>query len=295
MIPLAFLAYAVSAVPTPSGLPNVVDVGGNVGACSLALLALGVCPVVFEPGPRNMGLFAATVAVNGWDRRCGIDGTAQSPLVMAGAAEGVAAARLRSHGKNRGNAVINGTDMLDGRPTDAESVRLVRIDAVVGHHVHLMKLDVQGFELKALRGAKSLFDARAVDAVFFELAPRALFEAGGPGTAEALIDFLLGYDFAFFDNNRRVSRADLVRPLTRMRHTGTEINVIALSPRVQSRVLDGELMQLLSRSLRQPSHDNELPPRQTPSEWKTFVAAQVRSAQLQSTSEPVGFHRRSSS
>ena len=83
--------------------------------------------------------------------------------------------RLRSLGMTR---EWNSTGLVPGGHFVRNEVRLERLDGVLrGQHIHLLKLDVEGFELQVLRGATALFDNNRVTFVVAEYAPYMLARA----------------------------------------------------------------------------------------------------------------------
>jgi Methyltransferase FkbM domain len=75
----------------------------------------------------------------------------------------------------------------------------LRAAGVAAPHIPLMKMDVQGFEMHVLRGAKALLNARAIKTIKTELAGRWLV---GQGTSSfELCNFLIANDFDIFQEN----------------------------------------------------------------------------------------------
>jgi FkbM family methyltransferase len=91
-----------------------------------------------------------------------------------------------------------------GRIGDAgDPVPNLRLDDYVAEHavarIAFLKLDVEGWELHALRGARRTLAAGLVEAAFVEVTPETLARTGG--TADELLDLLveLGFDCYFAD------------------------------------------------------------------------------------------------
>ena len=109
-------------------------------------------------------------------------------------------------GENTGSAVIRlgsgGFTSLADRQARAQkgaplTVPVVRIDQLVRESVWLLKLDLQGYEAKALRGAACLFADYVVANVLTEFTPRFLSSSGEQ--PRALPDLLKRYGMVCFD------------------------------------------------------------------------------------------------
>ena len=90
---------------------------------------------------------------------------------------------------------------VESVPVDVE---IVRADDAVSGPVDVVKLDIEGGELAALRGMEGLVDsARPPHALFLECNPESLQRAGT--SAEALLQAWLaghGYDVEWIDESR---------------------------------------------------------------------------------------------
>src|SRR5262249_15150656 len=130
----------------------VFDVGANVGIFTVIAAARGARVVAFEPNPRTRQRLEANVARNGLDGRVTIraealfDGAeAQATLyddVNANATQ-----------RNSGLASLSNKNSIGA----GIEVDLTTLDAVAGElqleRLDWIKLDIQGAELGALRGA----------------------------------------------------------------------------------------------------------------------------------------------
>lgn len=150
---------------------HLVDVGANVGLVSAAALARGHSVTCFEAEPHNVALWRATLALNNWTRRA----TVVDRAVVANSTKEREVGFRRWDARNRGGSrIVRGTTSLHMPTThlDLWAPQLPRRVPVV------MKLDIEGCEHGALRGARRAMLQR-VHAVFTEISPRAMAACGG--------------------------------------------------------------------------------------------------------------------
>jgi FkbM family methyltransferase len=156
---------------------DLLDIGGNIGWFSFALARHGFRAVAFEPFRQNRNLMKLTACLN----------PATAPRVTVyrhGLGEKADECELLSWvNHNQGNGVTrcrsqhNSPGTADYTVVDNISVRrfddLLRGDT---RRVNLLKIDTEGFELYALRGAVDMFSApnRRPFALYTEFAPRML-------------------------------------------------------------------------------------------------------------------------
>ena len=156
---------------------NVLDIGGNIGTCTMLLASKGHRITVFEPSKRNNRLLEASVALNSYSPNV--------TLVPGAAGSRARNATLGSDvwagGANYGNSIldVNRSELLsDGAKWSLENVTVTRIDTHVKEHIHMMKMDCQGHELEALLGAPSLLKVHGVDVIKTEFDPELLRTTG---------------------------------------------------------------------------------------------------------------------
>lgn len=149
-----------------------VDVGANIGWYSLLTqrLSLGRCrTVAFEPDPSNFELLRRNIALNRATR-----------VHTINAAVGDRAGRQALHRYGKSNTGRH--SLLPINHGGAVEVAVTTLDDEVDRHVgpdarvRLMKLDVEGYEVFALRGAVRLLPR--CEAVLVEHTPEYLRAAG---------------------------------------------------------------------------------------------------------------------
>lgn len=150
-----------------------IDAGANVGDYTAVILQAGReagCPVevhLFEPSPR---------CVDGLKQRY----AAESAVRITGAAladrPGEAALHDGRSGSSQASLVPR--EILSGDAATAITVPLMRLDDYLGEHgmtqVDLLKLDIEGSELAALRGLGERLRPAFVDVIQFEYGGAAL-------------------------------------------------------------------------------------------------------------------------
>lgn len=194
------------AVPLPAG-PVVVDGGANKGNVAARLLeALPRARLVaFEPQPR---LARKLVKRFAGDPRVTVHAAALGEAAATLALSVMSRPTLSSLLPPTGIRAKYAGEDLD--VTDTVAVPVVRLDAVLDH-ADVLKLDLQGFELPALRGAAGLLPG--VSVVVAEAARFPLYagQALLPELAAFLEDFGFGldgvYDF-FRDAAGRIVSGD---------------------------------------------------------------------------------------
>ena len=164
-----------------------VDVGANIGYFTLLASRL-VGPtgraIAVEANPRTFELLEANVRLNG----CA---NVDLRHVAAGEASGFATLFEREAGNAGGDQVDFAAQGAPG------AIPVERLDALVGKQpVRLIKLDIEGAEAKALRGATGLLERGDAPDLVFEFTPK--FLAGMGDDPRELIGSLerLGYRLA---------------------------------------------------------------------------------------------------
>ncbi len=171
---------------------RVLDVGSNVGLYSVlmgSLVGTRGRVICFEPDPVLFQAFRRNCAQNGVDW---IEGH--------NCALGARSARISLHQK-----ITNSGDNHLGRPQDRLFRRTIEVDLVAldtflpGLEVDFIKIDIQGWELEALRGMQQTLAAQPAVTVYFEFFPAAYQRSGT--TWRELVDFLRASGFQISDPN----------------------------------------------------------------------------------------------
>jgi len=178
---------------------HIADVGANQGLYSVYFSKRAVEGRVyaFEPDPE---LFTAL--------KGNIERNSAANVTLFNAAVGNQTRKLllRSGQFNRGdNRIVPGNTSRPGT-IDVDAISLDK--AIPNRHLDLLKVDVQGFEVEVLRGAKQVIQANHDLLIFLEFWPQGLRNAGsGP---EELLDILGKAEFSLFQHGK----ADKYEPFT---------------------------------------------------------------------------------
>ena len=165
---------------------DFLDVGANYGLLSFGLAARLADRVrfhLFEPIPR---LLAAIERTRGLYPR--MQATVNPVAVTDYDGEAAFAVAEEQTGRSH----------LD--PSGELRTRCLRLDSYLAEtgivEVALLKLDVEGYELPALRGAAAALERRAVKAIYFEYFEKYLVRVGPPAELIGYLD-AAGYEVCF--------------------------------------------------------------------------------------------------
>lgn len=187
-----------------------VDVGANIGALALhAATLVGARGRVsaIEAHPRTFGFLRDNVRLNG---------AAVTALNYAAGEESGTLRFTSMRGDDKNGVSAQGALEVPVRPLD-------ELLAALDGPIHLLKLDVEGFELPVLRGAAAVL-ART-ECVYFEVS---LLSDGYGHPAEAVVAELAGQGFTVLDDagepvarpfvaSRRTANLTAVRSVARFR------------------------------------------------------------------------------
>jgi FkbM family methyltransferase len=176
----------------------LLDVGGNVGLTSMPIAAMGRRVYVFEPVPLNQRVLKLAACFNGFGERFTLVGAA------VGAAEGTVDVFIpEGRADNTALGEAGSTANVGGRAARTP-VPMVALDAWARGAlapsdlaaIWLLKIDVQGYELRVMEGARELLAALPPSAwVVAEHDPNLMAKAGlADPTAD--IAFMAGLGFS---------------------------------------------------------------------------------------------------
>lgn len=181
----------------------VVDVGANIGYFTL-LFARAVGPsgrvIALEPEPGNLALLRRNVEVNGYRN---------VTIVPKAAWHEPDTLTLHVSGKNRGDHRLFAADerrstiRVDAGPLD----RLAEIPQVV----HVVKMDIQGAEMRALEGMRGVLERNRDVVLVTELWPDGLRRAGTDPRAFVQALRTLGFGLHVLAEDGSLAAADVER------------------------------------------------------------------------------------
>ncbi len=157
-----------------------IDVGANVGSYTvLASSAIGARTICFEPVPSTYQRLKANIRLNAMEGRvsaynCGL-GESETTIQF-------------STDQNCMNHVIASTEEVSA----SVDVKVKSLDSTLSESPFLIKIDVEGYELPVLRGAKNTLRDECLNAVILELnssGARYGFED------QEIVDLLMEYGF----------------------------------------------------------------------------------------------------
>jgi FkbM family methyltransferase len=190
---------------------TIVDVGANHGMFSMeAAHLVGRSGVIhaFEPTPSTRALLVNNLAVNG------LDNVKVFPCALG---EAPGTAQLRIHRELSGLNTLAPRDITWNRKElHADEVIEVPITTLDAHaeaeglsRIDFLKIDVEGFELSVIRGARGLLRSGRIDRIMLEVGDGTCANAGvAPGEVLAEIESL-GYQLHTISPDGQV--ADRVR------------------------------------------------------------------------------------
>lgn len=166
-----------------------LDVGANRGVASVFLARRFAVVHAFEPATVNQERFRATMALNR------VDNVTLHPLAVSDGTGRATLHLLRGHGHHSLAPVSSSPKVGE------EQVQTTTLDAFLSRlgvtRVDFLKVDVEGFELEVLRGAKDALQRRQIAMIAFELAPSLLAERGiAPAS---IVTFLEAHGFSCHD------------------------------------------------------------------------------------------------
>jgi FkbM family methyltransferase len=165
-----------------------LDVGANIGLYSLFIAACGAKKVYsFEPAKGNFDRFLKNIARNL---------ALSKKIVPIQKAISDTNQQLSVYF----NEVCPGLTKVGVENNSSESCSAISLDEFCLneslHHVDLLKIDVEGFEMHVMAGCKDLLKAHRIEVIFFESYDNALNEYGASRTEQW--KFLDSYGYHIF-------------------------------------------------------------------------------------------------
>jgi len=180
-----------------------VDAGANIGACSLLMAVFGKRTYGFEPSKANMFYLTSSAMANTAQIRDKLN------IFTMGIGEAHMRVPLYFAKGNAGNSQLvgNGTTIAkdhDSQVLELEDEIIVSpLDDVLwpdpakpAPHIRVMKMDVQGYEVKILKGTRRLLKAGAIGIIKTELAAHWLGSKGS--TVADLLEILKSYGYGYY-------------------------------------------------------------------------------------------------
>ena len=205
---------------------TAIDIGANIGWFSMLAAALvGATGRVFsfEPGLANSRFLVLSKAANRFDH---------ITLIHAAASDRI---ESLAYSSTLSNGFV--TDVQAAEPEEilsADIVFAVPVDLIVppDQPVHIIKVDVEGWEMKALRGAARIIE-QWQPRIVAEFTPPALVGSSGVTGAEFLAYFRdRGYGFQVIQPEARLEcGSDIEQILTAYERSGVDHIDILMTPR----------------------------------------------------------------
>jgi FkbM family methyltransferase len=206
---------------------TLLDIGSNIGSCSIEALRLGHTTIAVEPTPENVRMWRANALLN----EELFSDTARAFLIPYAVSDAAGVATLHHDARNTGNAMVEAapdagaerSNLFKGAdPVNTEEICILALDGIASgdddafaelraalRAATLIKIDIQGHEGLAVRGMKLILaDATRARAIFVEVSP-SVSEVKGVNTMELYRAFTdLGFAFLHFDTEAKL-RAQL--------------------------------------------------------------------------------------
>jgi len=182
-----------------------VDIGANIGYCSLLMASVGAKVLSFEPQPSNLFYFQSSL------ERSNLYNSIE--LFPIGLGNEVGNFTMYAQIGNQGNSVI-GKRLHDDEFNSALAKTMIPYNISVntldnvfarpeltGKVISVLKIDAQGFETNILKGSKSLLSSGRIRIIKLELSIKFL---EGQGTScQEVVDLLTGFGYSITLNGAK--------------------------------------------------------------------------------------------
>lgn len=152
--------YNIWSKTIPNEKDIFVDAGANIGTCSLFLMHYGIKTIAFEPVKDNLHIFTESLIKNKSMLNL-------ITLYNIGLGSKKERRKMYCFNKNMGSSSIlnknNSSFIVD--------VYIDRLDEVINsyNNIHLLKIDVEGYEFEVIKGSKLLLQNGVIDFIFIEI------------------------------------------------------------------------------------------------------------------------------
>lgn len=140
-----------------------LDVGANIGSCSLLALSAGATVVAFEPLPSNLFYFHESIASLNprWKDRITL-----YPVALGSSKK---EETIYTEPGNAGNSALEFPTRA--RRENSKLVQVLRLDDILKPPISIavLKMDVQGYEIHVLEGAKRLLESKSIQIIQTEI------------------------------------------------------------------------------------------------------------------------------
>jgi FkbM family methyltransferase len=175
----------------------VVEIGVNIGSCTLEMAALPPYKKVyaFEPNPQHFSLLVKSLEKNSL-----LGDVIPLPF---GASDRKTREQITVERSNKGNGMVGNLSQLkDAFPFkngtyDSLEIKLVPLDNIVKERVHLLKIDSQGHDLFVLLGGKRLLTEYGIEVITLEYWPSVMAAKGQRGMDLLLL--LDSYQYVLYE------------------------------------------------------------------------------------------------
>lgn len=193
---------------SPTEKWTVLDVGANIGACSIWVASLGHQVISFEPKQLHLEFFNASLALDK-------DIASKVTLHQCGLGNESRFGVLVSEKVNTGNSwvFLNESEIQPiGAQTHVEGnepIKICSLNDFCETEINIMKIDTQGFERIVLEGTQKFLTQKLIKNIVFEFWPYGLRAHGSD--PEELLDFLVRYGFEIWQDSRKIKPDQFAR------------------------------------------------------------------------------------
>jgi FkbM family methyltransferase len=163
-------------------------VGGNIGWYTLLSASMGAKVDVFEPNPKNFLRMCESICVNSWmDGQCtnlgdlavqGSNRNGRVRIFPVGVGSGELSALFGTGLESRNNpgagAIVETISVSKASMKKYTQIQIVSLDEMAkqlgwyDETIDIMKIDVEGYEIHVIRGAKKLLKSNRIKNIFME-------------------------------------------------------------------------------------------------------------------------------